>query len=170
MTPGIDTTAFRSVSARFPTGVAVATSHTDGLPVGMTINAFTTVSLHPALLLICLNQRSRLIAAIRRSSVFAVTVLAADQRGCAQWFANGNRPTGPSCFADVPSRLDPATGCPLLTDGVAYFGCTAERRYANGDHTILLGEVRSLGMLRDGPPLLFVDGRYSAASNDPIAC
>jgi 3-hydroxy-9,10-secoandrosta-1,3,5(10)-triene-9,17-dione monooxygenase reductase component len=169
MTQWIDTAAFRSVSARFATGVAVATSHADGLPIGMTVNAFTTVSLHPALLLVCLNSDSRLIATIRRSGVFAVTVLAACQRDCAQWFANGSRPTGPECFADVPTRADAATGCPLLTEGVAYFGCVADRHYPRGDHVVLLGEVKSFGMLRCGPPLLFLDGRYSAASAETVA-
>ena len=169
MTQCIDTSAFRSVSARFATGVAVATSHADGLPIGMTINAFTTVSLRPALLLVCLNRASRLIVAIRRSGVFAVTVLAADQRDCAQWFANRDRPSGPQCFAGVPTHTDPVAGCPVLTDGVAYFGCASDRWYPRGDHIVLLGEVKSFGMLRGAPPLLFLDGQYSAASAETVA-
>lgn len=165
MTRQTDDAAFRSVSARFPTGVAVATSHADGLQVGMTINAFTTVSLDPALLLVCLNLRSRLIEVIRRSGVFAVTVLAADQCDCARWFADRGRPTGPLCFADVATHADTATGCPLLTDGVAYFGCRVARHYPGGDHTVLLAEVESFGLLRGEQPLLFVDGRYDVVTH-----
>lgn len=152
---------FRSVAGRFATGVTVAATAADGVPVGMTVNSFTTVSLEPTLLLVCLHHRSRLLAAVRRSEVFALTVLGADQRQCAQWFANPARPAGWAGFAGIPCHLDPVTGCPLLDDGVAYFGCTVEQHHSAGDHEVLIGAVRSWGLLRPGPPLLFADGAYA---------
>ncbi len=158
---------FRSVAGRFPTGVAVATSRVDGQPIGMTVNSFTTVSLDPTLLLLCLSRRSRLTSAIRRAGVFAVTVLAADQVDCARRFALPSRPIGLAAFTGIPTCDDPATGCTLLRDGVAYFSCVAHRRYPGGDHTIVLGEVRSYGLLRPSPPLLFVDGHYATLQTGP---
>lgn len=153
--------AFRSVAGRFATGVAVATTQLNGVPIGMTVNAFTTVSLDPTLLLICLNHQSRLLSAVRQSQRFAVTVLAADQRGCASWFAKRGRPTGEAAFADVRHHADPTTGCPLISDGVAYFGCVLNQAHPAGDHAVLIGEVQASGLLRPEPPLLFVDGGYA---------
>jgi flavin reductase len=153
--------SFRAVARRFPTGVAVATSHAAGCPAGMTINAFTTVSVEPALLLVCLHERSRLLAAIRLSGVLAVTVLSAHQRDCARWFADSRRPSGATGFDGVPARADPGTGCLLLTEGIAYFAGSAEQLYPGGDHTIVIATVTSCGLLGDGEPLLFADGLYT---------
>jgi 3-hydroxy-9,10-secoandrosta-1,3,5(10)-triene-9,17-dione monooxygenase reductase component len=152
---------FRSAAARFATGVTVVTTCVDRVPMGMTVNSFTTVSLDPVLLLVCLNEQSRLTAAVRRSGVFAVTVLAADQELCARRFATRGGPTGLARFAGIPTRPDPATGCPLLSEGVAYFGCTVHRDQPAGDHTVLIGQVRSFDSLRPVPQLLFVDSRYA---------
>ena len=154
------------MAGRFATGVAIATTCVDDVPVGMTVNSFATVSLDPLLLLVCLCERSRLMAAIDRSGRFAVTVLAADQRGCARWFASESRPSGPAAFADISHYPDPETGCPLLSDGVAYFGCAVHQRHTGGDHVVVVGEVRSWGLLSPRPPLLFVDGRYGVVAGE----
>src|SRR4051794_39043375 len=113
------TRRFRRVAGRFATGVVVVTSAADDVPVGMTVNSFTTVSLDPALLLVCVRRDSRLLASIERSAVLAATVLAADQRWQAQWFANRARPTGAAAFVGVPTMPGPATGCLVLADGAA---------------------------------------------------
>lgn len=164
------TRRFRSIAGKFATGVAVATSHADGQPVGMTVNSFTTVSLEPRLLLVCLKRECRLLDAVCRSGRFAVTVLAADQRDCAAWFANPHRPHGSEEFAGIPRQSDPGSACSFLTGGVAYFGCTADQIHPAGDHMVLIGEVRSSGLLRAEPPLLFVDGHYAdMAAGTPMA-
>jgi flavin reductase len=152
---------FRSVAGRFATGVAVVTACRDDGPVGMTVNSFTTVSLDPRLLLVCLKRDCRLLGAVEGNGRFAVTVLADDQRDAAAWFAAAGRPTGPAGFVGFAVDPERETGCPLLTDGVAYFGCDAVRTDPAGDHMVLLGEVRSSGLLRAKPPLLFVDGHYA---------
>ncbi|MFI7026187.1 flavin reductase family protein [Micromonospora sp. NPDC049900] len=156
---------FRSVAGRFATGVAVATARGSDGPVGMTVNSFTTVSLDPRMLLICLKHDCRLLHAVRRTGRFAITVLADDQRAEAAWFASHGRPAGTEGFADVPTGPERATGCPLLTDGVAYFGCEAVRTDPAGDHMVLMGVVRSSGLLRPKPPLLFVDGHYARVAD-----
>ncbi|ADU11239.1 flavin reductase family protein [Micromonospora aurantiaca] len=153
--------AFRSVAGRFATGVAVATAVGPDGPVGMTVNSFTTVSLSPRMLLVCLRRDCRLLGAVRRTGRFAVTVLGDDQREEAAWFASRGRPAGADGFAGVAYDDERATGCPRLTDGVAYFGCEAVSADPAGDHAVLMGAVRSAGLLRPTPPLLFVDGDYA---------
>jgi flavin reductase (DIM6/NTAB) family NADH-FMN oxidoreductase RutF len=152
--------ALRETAGRFATGVTVVTTAVDGVPIGMTVNAFTTVSLEPPLLLVSLSRRSRLTSAVRRSQVFAVTVLAADQEHCARWFATRGRPSGKACFRGIPTFEDEATGCPVLSEGVAYFGCRVFSHQIAGDHTLVIGRVESYGLLRPEPALLFCDGCY----------
>jgi flavin reductase len=151
----------RETAARFATGVGVLTTEVDHVPMGMTINSFTMVSLEPQLLLVCLHRLSRLVPAIRKAGVFAVTILAADQCGVARRFASPGRPVGDICFAGIPTHGDRATGCPILSEGVAYFGCAIDRAELVGDHVVIIGEIVSYGLLRPAPLLLFADGCYT---------
>lgn len=153
---------FRQVAGQFATGVAVVTSIADDVPVGMTVNSFTTVSLEPTMLLVCLRRGSRLLSSIERSEVFAATILAAEQQGQAQWFASRARPTGAAGFAGIPVRHAPVTGCLLLSEGLAYFDCRVRELYPGGDHAVVLGEVAACGELWPRRPLLFVGGSYVA--------
>jgi flavin reductase (DIM6/NTAB) family NADH-FMN oxidoreductase RutF len=154
---------FRRVAGRFATGVTITSSAIDDVPVAMTVNSFATVSLDPTLLLTCLKLGSRLLSAIERSEVFAVTVLANDQRWPAQWFANAARPTGAAAFAGIPTSLAPVTGSLVLTGGTAFFDCRVHSLAVQGDHAVVVGEVVACGELRAKPPLLFLGGRYATA-------
>jgi flavin reductase (DIM6/NTAB) family NADH-FMN oxidoreductase RutF len=151
-------TDFRRTAATFPTGVTVVSSTLSSVPVGMTVNAFTTVSLDPVLLLVCLHSRSRLLTFLRGSGGFAVTVLAEDQGPAARWFADRSRPTGAAAFTGLDVAPAPATGSPVLTGGVAYFDCLVHGVQAAGDHTIVTGAAQAFGRLSDKAPLLFHDG------------
>jgi flavin reductase (DIM6/NTAB) family NADH-FMN oxidoreductase RutF len=159
------TRAFRDVASRFATGVAVATSHRDDVPAAMTINAFSTVSLDPMLILVCLHNSSRLFTAIRESGVYAVTILAHDQERVARWFATRERPVGAAAFGGISTRPAPTTGSLVLLDGLAYFDCVVEDMYPGGDHTVVVGRVASFGELRpSAAPLMFVGGRFMGSS------
>jgi len=149
---------FRSVASRFATGVTVTTTHDGDQHLGLTVNSFTTVSLDPTMLLVCLAGGSQVAAAAERSGVFAVTVLADDQGDTAQWFADRRRYARPDQFDDLPHQDEPRTGCRVLTDGLAWFACRTEQITDAGDHVILLGRVGSSGVLRDAAPLVFFDG------------
>jgi 3-hydroxy-9,10-secoandrosta-1,3,5(10)-triene-9,17-dione monooxygenase reductase component len=159
---------FRRVAARFATGVAVVTSVADDLPVGMTVNAFATVSLDPTLLLVCLRHGSRLLSSIERSATFAVTLLAEDQRRQARWFANRTRPTGAAAFAGFPVLPGPVTGCLVLGDGVAYFDCLVRSVYPGGDHAVVLGEVVACAELWPRPPLVFYGSDFVAVGDGGV--
>ncbi len=156
---------FREVAAHFASGVAVVTSVADDVPVGTTVNAFTTVSLDPALLLVSLRYGSRLLDCVRESGVFAATVLARDQQREARWFASRTRPTGAAAFDGIPTDPGPATGCLLLADGLAYFDCRVHDVFPGGDHAIVLGAVAACGELWPREPLVFLGSGFVAVDS-----
>ena len=156
---------FRKMGAHFATGVTVVTSVAEDVPVAATVNAFATVSLDPPMLLVSLQNGSRLLSCVEGSGVFAVTVLAADQQLLAKWFASRTRPTGAAGFAGIPVTPAPVTGCMVLAEGVAYFDCRVSAVYAGGDHTIVLGEVAACGELWPREPLIFSGSGFATVDS-----
>lgn len=149
---------FRRAMGHFATGVTVITSvGRDGRPVGTTANAVSSLSLDPPLLLVCFDQSSQTLAAIRAHGAFAVNVLAAPQEELSANFAR----RGPTAvWDDVPHRPG-LTGSPRLHGVLATLECTVEHRLPGGDHEIVVGRVRD-AQTDDGEsaPLLFWRGRY----------
>jgi flavin reductase (DIM6/NTAB) family NADH-FMN oxidoreductase RutF len=94
----VDVSAFRNAMGSFPTGVTVVTvASADGTMHGVTVNSFSSVSLDPMLVLVCLNVTSRALDLIERAGVFVVNVLSAGQQDVSRWFASRQRPAGPAC-------------------------------------------------------------------------
>lgn len=139
----------------FATGVTIVTARDGGgAPCGLTANAFTSVSLDPPLVLVCIDRRSRTRACVLAAQAFAVNVLAAEQEAWARRFAarTGDR------FAGL--RLTAArTGAPILDGVLAWLDCVVERTVEIGDHTVVVGHVLA-GHAREGAPLVFFRGRY----------
>ena len=89
MPASTDSSAFRHAMRSLPTGVTVVTvASEDGNMHGMTVNSFSSVSLDPMLVLVCLNERSPALGLIERAGAFAVNVLSADQKDVSRWFAS----------------------------------------------------------------------------------
>lgn len=151
---------FRSALGAFATGVTVITTYGADEPYGMTANAFSSLSLDPPLVLVCVISGTAGSQAIDRNGVFAVNVLASDQERLSRFFASKDRPRGPDAFADVPHRTE-VTGSPILEGVAAYLDCHVRARYPEGDHTIFVGEVTALGADGEAPPLLFHAGSYA---------
>jgi flavin reductase (DIM6/NTAB) family NADH-FMN oxidoreductase RutF len=125
----------------------------------MTVNAFTSVSLDPPLVLVCLSVESSVGRAIAGSGVFAVNVLSADQEWLSRLFASPTRPRGEAAFSGVPHRLG-VTRAPIL-DGVAcWLECRRCGVHVAGDHVIVLGEVVEFAGDGACDPLVFQAGRY----------
>jgi 3-hydroxy-9,10-secoandrosta-1,3,5(10)-triene-9,17-dione monooxygenase reductase component len=148
---------FRHTMACFATGVTVVTSAGETPPCGVTVNAFTAVSLAPALVLVCLGVASSTARAIGHNGVFAVNVLNADQEWLAGWFAS--RARGGDAFRRVLHR-PAATGAPILDGVAAWLDCRVVDRHPSGDHWIVIGEVADLNRSSAGEPLVFHRGRY----------
>jgi flavin reductase len=161
--------AFRQAMGSFPTGVTVVTVATgDGSMYGVTVNSFSSVSLDPMLVLVCLNENSRGIGPIERAGAFAVNVLSAAQRDVARWFADRHRPGGSLMFDGMP--FEPGvTGCPVLFGATASFECRLRQSHPAGDHLIVLGEVVALVHRPELEPLIFHQGAYKAHGHWPGA-
>ncbi|MEU4242861.1 flavin reductase family protein [Actinoplanes sp. NPDC026619] len=150
---------FRTVLARFATGVAVVTAATDdGQAVGMTVNSFSAVSLDPPLVLFCVNRASQLHPVFAGAQAFAVHILAQARLPLSRRFA---RP-GLDRFGGVRVGAG-RQGVPLLDEGVlAVLECLGERTVPAGDHDIVLGRVERavLSPYADADPLIYYGGAY----------
>jgi len=145
----------RQCFGRFATGVTVVTYQTTDGVRGATLNSFTSVSLDPPLVLVSLSRTTRISAAIDRVP-FAINVLRADQIDVAMHFA-GRPQLGSAIAWDTASGDD----TPSLSDAIAVFRCKPWQRYDGGDHVLQVGEVIN-SLTREGAPLLFSDGRFTA--------
>lgn len=138
---------FRRAAARFGTGVCALTTTAGGVDHAMTVNAFTSVSLEPLLVLVCVEVESRFHDAVLESGVWGVSVLDAGARSVAQWLSTRGRPLHGQ-LARVPHHRGARTGVALLDQSVATFECRTSATYPGGDHIVLLGEV----LTAEAPP------------------
>jgi flavin reductase (DIM6/NTAB) family NADH-FMN oxidoreductase RutF len=155
----------RRAFGAFATGVTVVTVG-GRVPHGMTANSFTSVSLDPPLVLVCVEENAVMHDALATAGQFGVSVLSAAHAETARYFADRRRPLGAEQFVAVGWRPGEHTGAPLITGALAHFECTVWRRYDGGDHTIFLGRV--LGLSSGGPEegLLFHRGRLCSVAQD----
>lgn len=150
-----DSDRFRRVCAQFATGVAVATVRAgDGSPHGLTVNSFTSVSLHPPLVLICVDHRSSVLPHLRAAEYFALSILHEGQESVSNAFAV--KPEGR--FEGVSWEPAPH-GSPLLMDSIGVFECRRSQLIDAGDHAILIGLVTH-SECHAGKPLLYFDRGY----------
>ncbi|MBS1879428.1 MAG: 3,4-dihydroxy-2-butanone-4-phosphate synthase [Actinobacteria bacterium] len=150
--------AMRAVMGQFATGVTVVTARSAaGEPVGTTVNAFTSVSLRPPLLLVCLAQDSLTLAAVRESGRFAVNVLGSHQEHHSSRFAA----RGEEARAHEVQFGEHGPELPVIPDAMAVAACRVDATHPAGDHEIVVGEVLSSSVGReDVSPLLFFRGTY----------
>jgi len=131
---------FRAACSLFPSGVTVVTRQlADGCPYGMTVSSFTSVSLDPPLILVCVDRRAGFLKGLTAGAPFAVNVLGEHQHELAARFSSrqGDR------FAGVDWTRG-ANGIPLLTDVVVSFVCALDRVVDGGDHLILIAAVKDI--------------------------
>lgn len=155
----VDPGTFRDVMGRFPTGVTVVgTRAPDGSPRGLTVNAFTSVSLDPPLVLVCIDRGSSSHDILAEGEGFAVSILSDTQSRIAAHFASE-----PSEERFEGIDWDPAdSGNPVLSGASAWLDCALADVLEGGDHSILLGRVVSCGT-SDAAPLLFHAGSFGSA-------
>ena len=150
---------FRKAMGAFATGVTIITVDLDGEVHGMTANAFTSVSLDPMLVLVCVDHSTRTHAHLHAKKRFGINVLCEDQRAISEYYARPER-THEHAEAEVGARFDRTNhGTPVLHGALAYLECRLQSAQEAGDHTIFIGEVEDV-VLREGDPLLFFRGRY----------
>lgn len=158
---------FRDALARFATGVTVVSTTHEGVLHGMTANAFASVSLEPPLVLVCIERTTGMHDLLPQAGTFAVTMLSGSQERESEYFASARRPSGQDQYDDVAWMPAPETGSPVLTDGLAFVDCRVTEVFDGGDHTIVLGHVLELGVLRaDAEPLIYFGHRYRHLAPD----
>ena len=150
---------FRQVAGCFATGVTVVTSRQGEHGYGMTANSFTSVSLDPPLVLVCVIAGTEGSDIIEANGNFAVNILAHDQEPISRYFASKDRPRGADAFRDISHELG-VTGCPILDGAAGHFDCRLVATHEAGDHVIYIGEVQALDVAPDAMPLLFHSGKY----------
>ena len=151
----IDGARYRQVLGHFATGVTVVTTATDGVPAGLAVNSFTSVSMEPPLVAFCVARTSSTWPRIRTAGVFCVNILAEAQEDLCRVFATSSADK----FRGVGWR--PAeSGAPELAGALAWIDCSVEAEHPAGDHLIVVGQVRELGVAHEGRPLVFYRGGY----------
>ena len=150
----IDPTLFRKTMGCFATGVTILTTKSDGELYGMTVNSFTSVSMQPMLVLICLANGAHTTAAVQAKGWFVVNILEERQAELSKRFAQPDEDR----YAGVNFTLN-EYNLPVLSGCVAHLVCRVHRIDPGGDHIIVVGEVVKVG-LREAAPLLFFRGAY----------
>jgi (E)-2-((N-methylformamido)methylene)succinate hydrolase len=148
-------TEFRRTCARFPTGVTIVTVlDTEGSPHGMTASSFTSVSLEPPLVLVCVDHSATVLAHLRDAQHVGINVLSEDQQPLSEHFAR----RGHDRFGAV-EWYPGHSGVPLIPGTLASFECTMQRMVDAGDHTIFIAKVESVEH-SDGRPLVYFGSEY----------
>jgi flavin reductase len=154
----VDTRLFRSVMGRFATGVTVVTTCKGTEHHGITVNAFSSVSLDPPLVLICIDRSSHVHDILIESGIFAVNFLAEDQENLSNCFAgHSEHRYRDFCGATFHSA---ATGAPVLDGTLGYVDCRVVDVFPGGDHSIVVGKVEALETGPNEDPLLYYRSSY----------
>jgi flavin reductase (DIM6/NTAB) family NADH-FMN oxidoreductase RutF len=153
---GSDPRTLRAALGCFATGVTVVTCIApDGRPVGLTANSFTSVSLDPPLLLVCIAKPAGCAEAMTGASHFAVNVLQNEQQPASIRFATRDEDR----FGATP-WAEGEFGPPILKDSLGVFECERFEVHDGGDHHILVGRVLKASFDESLDPLLYFRGRY----------
>ena len=154
----VDPETLRAVMRRWTTGITIVAAR-DGAQVhGMTVSSFTSVSLNPPLVLVCVERAVRTHALIEGSRAFALSILREGQQAISDRFAgreteNGDRFVGLKTFTAV-------TGAPILTENIGYLDCVVVAAHPAGTHTIFVAEVVAAKAQNGHKPLVYFDRNY----------
>ncbi|HYG96099.1 MAG TPA: flavin reductase family protein [Solirubrobacterales bacterium] len=141
--------------AGLPTGVTIVTASGASGPAGATVNAVSSLSIEPMMMLACLDRGSRTLLAVQAADSFGISVLHAGQEGIARAFAT-KAPVAEKWSGVAWSERD---GIPAVDDALIWIACDLRDVISAGDHVIVTGEVTALET-REGDPLVFHGGEY----------
>jgi 3-hydroxy-9,10-secoandrosta-1,3,5(10)-triene-9,17-dione monooxygenase reductase component len=150
---------FRTVMGHFVTGVTVVTALHGHDPQGITVNALSSVSLEPPLVMVALDRRRFITPTVRDAGRFAVNILGEAQQALSDCFAGADVRPGRDAFCGAPWHSG-ATGLPLIDGALAWLECTVVETFSAGDHDLFIGRVDALGAEGRDEPLLYYRRRY----------
>jgi len=167
-TPPLNAHQFRKALGHFATGVTVVTvERAPGSVRGMTANSFTSVSLDPLLILICVEKRAAILPLLEKKKQFGVSVLKEGHEAISEYFSKGTQ------SAEAEQRLSihyrwTKSGIPVLEGTLLQLSCEVVASHLAGDHTIFIGKVAE-AEIHDGRPLLYFGGEYRHMARRPGA-
>lgn len=151
---------FRQVMGHFATGISVVTTWDGAKPAGITVNAFSSVSLEPPLVMVALDRSRFITPMVRDAGRYAVSILGADQQALSDCFAHAPVSPGREDFCGASWTPGP-TGLPRIDGAIASLECTIVETFEAGDHDLFIGRVDSLQRHRDDAlPLLYFRRQY----------
>lgn len=154
----MDDSRFRTTLGRFATGVTVIITKTASqVWHSMTVNAFTSASLNPPLVVFLADNHSETLTALGQCGVFTVSILSDQQEQQSRHFAAQGRRH--AVFSTISYGVS-GSGLPYLAESLAYLDCLVNALWPAGDHQIVVGYVDALTSLQVGHPLLFFQGQY----------
>ena len=159
---GIEPDVFRAVMGHFVTGVSVVTALDGDRPFGITVNALSSVSLQPALVMVALDRRRFLTPIVRASGRYAVNVLGEDQQALSDCFAGAAVTPARDLFCGAAWHPG-SSGLPLIDGAIATLECTVVETFSAGDHDLFIGRVDALDNEREPAhpmPLLYYRRHY----------
>jgi len=154
-----DDALFKLAMSHFPSGVTIVTTVDAGIPHGLTVASFASLSLHPPLVVICIETAAKSHDAIDHAGKFGVSILRADQAAISGRFASKaieNR------FDGVPTHFG-VLGVPLIDGAICTIECRVHSRLPGGDHTIFVGEVVGAATSEGAPLVYFRSGYHHLA-------
>jgi flavin reductase (DIM6/NTAB) family NADH-FMN oxidoreductase RutF len=159
LTPPLTAFEFRKALGHFTTGVTVVTVEFEpGKIHGMTANSFTSVSLDPMLILVCVDHRAKMLSLLEKKKSFGISILKAGQESISEYFAKGVPSAEAEARLSIRYRRTPG-GMPVLEGTLLQLSCKVVASHSAGDHTIFVGEVEDAEM-DEGEPLLYFRGEY----------
>ena len=166
MSTAPDAALFREAVSRFATGITVVTCQVDDADHAMTANAFSSVSLDPLLVLVCVERATRFHEALAHTDVWGVSILARSAEPAARWLATKGRPLE-NQLASVDHYYGARTGSALISGALATLECRTFATHPAGDHDVVIGQVVAIEVARDIPgavddqsPLLYYRRGY----------
>jgi flavin reductase (DIM6/NTAB) family NADH-FMN oxidoreductase RutF len=154
---------FKQALQKWASGITIVTTKSSRFGIlGMTATSFSSVSMDPPQILVCINDSAVTIEGIKESRHFAVNILNTNQQLISNQFASGDNPQ--QRFESVTWR-EGASGTPILDDTLASLECTVEQLIQSGTHWVVIGKVQNV-TCRPGDPLMYFKGAYRALLNN----
>ncbi|MFQ3536974.1 MAG: flavin reductase family protein [Aggregatilineales bacterium] len=155
----VDSNALRATMRQWVTGVTVVTTAFEGVRAGMTVSSFTSVSLEPPTILVCLNKNAFAHNLVKQAGIFGVSLLASEQAALSQRFAGLEPGLSGDRFEGVPYIIA-KTGAPLLEGVVGMLDCVVSAAHDASTHTIYIGEVVYAQAFPERKPLIYYNRQY----------
>jgi flavin reductase (DIM6/NTAB) family NADH-FMN oxidoreductase RutF len=152
----VDDQKFKEALGQLPTGISIIATKFDNHLFGLTVNSFTSVSLHPPLVSFCLNKNSSSAKAFNSNNSFAVSILAENQANLSKHFASSNY----NKFANIQYIIGESSDCPLIAGAICWLECNKLHKYEVGDHIVFVGEVVTAKINNDLKPLIYYARNY----------